>query len=98
MSHSDEERSEASVQLREPTRPDIYSSSEGAPGLDRVYHAKATLLNNAVQEIGVGKYQVRPQPYSSTNSTDPSSAVVALLCRWFWMVRRQSVACKYVAP
>ena len=65
MSRPDKNRSGSFVQVPEATS-DIYSSSEGAPALDRVYHAKATLLNNAVQEIGVGKYQVRPQLSSPT--------------------------------
>jgi len=62
MLHSDEKKSETSVQVREATN-DLYSFDE-APGLDRVYHAKARLLNNALQEIGMGRYQVRPHPYS----------------------------------
>ena len=64
MSHPDENRSEAFAQVHEVTS-DIYSSGE-APALGRVYHEKATLLNNAVQEIGVGKYQVRLQLHSPT--------------------------------
>jgi len=36
--------------------PDIYSE-EGDYGIDRVYHIKARLLNNAFQEIKMGKYQ-----------------------------------------
>ncbi len=35
---------------------DIYDEDSG---LDPVYHAKATLLNEAFQEIGMGRYQVR---------------------------------------
>ena len=62
MLHSDEKKSETSVQVHEATS-DIYVFDD-APGLDRVYHAKARLLNNALQEIGMGKYQVRTQPYS----------------------------------
>ena len=34
---------------------DVYT--EGS--LDPVYQAKATILNDALQEIGMGKYQVR---------------------------------------
>lgn len=37
------------------SRPDLYE--EGA--VDPVYRAKAHLLSNAIQEIGMGKYQVR---------------------------------------
>ena len=59
MPNTDENRSETINQVHEATS-DIYSS-EGAPVLDRVYHTKAMLLNTAVQEIGVGRYQVRFQ-------------------------------------
>lgn len=35
---------------------DIYE--QGESGVDPVYQAKARLLNDAFQEIGMGKYQV----------------------------------------
>jgi hypothetical protein len=35
---------------------DIFS---GSASLDPVYEAKARILNSAIQEIGMGKYQVR---------------------------------------
>ena len=73
MSHSDEKKSETSVQAHEATN-DIYSIDD-TPGLDRVYHAKARLLNSAIQEIGMGKYQVRPRlcsPRDSRQSIDDS--------------------------
>lgn len=38
---------------------DMYSIDD-VPGDDRVYHIKARLLNNAIQQTGMGKYQVRP--------------------------------------
>jgi len=65
MSHPDEKKSETSVQVHEATN-DIYTIDE-APGLDRVYHVKARLLNNAIQDVGMGKYQVRPRFYLLTN-------------------------------
>ena len=37
------------------SRPDLYE--EGS--IDPVYRAKAHLLSNAIQEIGMGKYQAR---------------------------------------
>lgn len=60
MAHSDE----SSLKAHEDN--DIYSDESA--GLDRVYHVKARLLNTAIQEIGMGKYQVRP-PLSSTQQT-----------------------------
>lgn len=92
MFRSDEKKSEASVQIYEIT-DDIYSLDD-VPGLDRVYHAKARLLNNAIQEVGMGKYQVRPQPSPPANPTNPSSTVVALRCRRFRMAGGQSMACE----
>ena len=35
---------------------DVY----GEPSLDPVYQAKARILNDALQDIGMGKYQVSP--------------------------------------
>lgn len=56
MVHSDK----SSVQNHEVIH-DIYSLDD-VPSIDRVYHAKARLLNNAVQDIGMGRYQVSPRP------------------------------------
>jgi hypothetical protein len=36
---------------------DIY----GEPALDPVYQAKARILNDALQDIGMGKYQASPR-------------------------------------
>ena len=36
---------------------DVFEDEEG--GVDPVYQAKARLLNDAFQEIGMGRYQVR---------------------------------------
>ena len=94
MSHSDEKKSQTSVQVHEALN-DIYSIDD-APGLDRVYHAKARLLNQAIQEIGMGKYQVCPEFYPpKTPPTNLSFTVVALRRCRFRVVRGQSVACKY---
>ncbi len=35
---------------------DVYTEEES--GIDPVYQAKARILNDALQEIGMGKYQV----------------------------------------
>jgi hypothetical protein len=35
--------------------PDLFSKEEGA--VDPVYQAKAHILNQAIQEIGMGRYQ-----------------------------------------
>ena len=62
---------------------DIYEDGT----VDPVYQAKARLLNIAIQEIGMGRYQVRPQlslhqgchadnlpPTSGISSSSPASA------------------------
>lgn len=54
MAHSDE----TSAQARGAVH-DMYSVDD-VPGDDRVYHIKARLLNNAIQQMGMGKYQVSP--------------------------------------
>lgn len=40
-----------------PETRDVYDEEDS--GVDPVYHAKARVLNDALQEIGMGKYQVR---------------------------------------
>ena len=93
MSQSSEKKPDDFVQVQEAIR-DIYSVDD-APGIDRVYLAKARLLNNAIQDIGMGKYQVCvPSLGFRGVSVESSSAVVALLCCRLWLVRRQSVACR----
>lgn len=59
MAHLDEK-------VQDPIH-DIYSLDDVA-GVDHVYHVKARLLNNAIQEIGMGKYQVRPPLYETHQS------------------------------
>lgn len=80
---------QSSVQVREALH-DIYSLGDSALAIDRVYHVKVRLLNNAVQEIGMGKYQVRPQSFSTqkTKLIRCPRAVDALHRCWFRMVRR----------
>ena len=92
MSQSSEKKPGDFVQVQEVTS-DIYSV-DGAPGIDRVYLAKARLLNNAIQEIGMGKYQVCAQPRFPGVTVKSSSAVVALLRCRLRLVRGQSVACR----
>lgn len=41
----------------EDSLKDMYYGEES--GVDPVYYAKARILNSAMQEIGMGKYQVR---------------------------------------
>lgn len=44
---------------------DVYDE----PGLDPIYHAKAQILNDALQEIGMGKYQASSCfPFSFSSS------------------------------
>lgn len=83
MAHYDE----APAQVHEATQ-DIYSLDD-VPGIDRVYHVKARHLNNAIQDIGMGRYQVRPRLFSTQQPTLTCClhTVDALHSCGFWMVR-----------
>ena len=48
---------EATVTLVQDAKHDVFDGDEA--GVDPVYQAKARVLNDAFQEIGMGKYQVR---------------------------------------
>ncbi len=52
---------------------DIFDGEDAA--IDPVYQAKARVLNDAFQEIGMGKYQVRPLGFR-TLSTRVASVLV----------------------
>jgi hypothetical protein len=54
VKNTDEKKS---AQERGRTQVTDLLAGEGA--VDAVYHAKARVLNDALQEIGMGKYQVR---------------------------------------
>lgn len=57
--------------------------------LDPVYAAKAKILNDSLQEIGMGKYQVRPSLNSSCKVVLLSRShpqVVSIYRRWVWLV------------
>jgi hypothetical protein len=54
--------------------------------IDPVYQAKARLLNSAIQEIGMGKYQVCPLTLCGAGYLKTPSPVVPLYCRWLRMV------------
>ena len=53
---------------------DIYGEDDS--GVDPVYEAKAKLINDAFEEIGMGKYQVRLLPWSSHRPPHPKRARV----------------------
>ena len=53
-SPADAQKRAESVQELEVQTEDVYAGD----GLDPVYQAKARILNDALQEIGMGRYQV----------------------------------------
>ena len=59
-SHSSSKKSpgDAEAQPVKGETHDVFDADEA--GVDPVYQAKARILNDAFQEIGMGKYQVRP--------------------------------------
>ena len=62
LEYDDEKQSpkagNAGVRVLAAETQDVYD--EGESGVDPVYQAKARILNDAFQEIGMGRYQVRP--------------------------------------
>jgi len=57
--------------------------------VDPVYQAKARILNQALQEIGMGKYQVRI-PSDFLGDYICFGLVGSIHCCGFWMVRVSS--------
>ena len=71
MPHSDESSAKDETVV---TTRDIYTFDVDDGSLDRVYHIKARLLNNAIQRIGMGKYQARTVSYAiAISNPDPTS-------------------------
>ncbi|KAL0961341.1 hypothetical protein HGRIS_006297 [Hohenbuehelia grisea] len=52
--HSDKEKDFATTEVQSAS-DDLFTGSEDA--IDPVYYAKARILNDAIQEVGMGKYQ-----------------------------------------
>ena len=54
--------------------------------MDPVYHAKPRVLNRALQEIGMGRYQVQIRTLlpSVLEIVTVSILVGAIFRRWFW--------------
>ena len=71
----------AQVVLQAHTR-DIYPDDT----LDPVYHAKARILNDAIQEIGMGKYQVRLSLLHFLKKKDAYLHLSNLHLQWFLFV------------
>ena len=75
---------------------DVFDEEDS--GVDPVYQAKARLLNDAFQEIGMGKYQVRcanSQPFElRACGANRIYLVVPIQSHRFWMVlvRQQSLS------
>ena len=68
-------------------KEDLYD--EGSALVDPVYQAKARVLNQALQEIGMGKYQVRifPRLTFSLGRRSYDTHLVGSICRGrLWMV------------
>ena len=55
--------------------------------VDPVYQAKARILNQALQEIGMGRYQVRDPTYFPGDNSISFDLVGSILCHGFWAIR-----------
>lgn len=76
-------------------KEDLYD--EGS--VDPVYQAKTRVLNQALQEIGMGKYQVSSIIGRVICPCWLNSAAfaVGIICgRWFWVVLVRDILCKLV--
>jgi hypothetical protein len=62
MSDEKSRRSDETVHddMQFVAKADLYDQDGGKGAVDPVYQAKARVLNQAMQEIGMGRYQVRP--------------------------------------
>ena len=70
-----------------PSQPVILSAQDllDDASVDPVYHAKSRMVNQALEEIGMGKYQVRVSVCHLALSNH--IILVAVICRRrFWMV------------
>ena len=67
---------------------ELFEGEEGGDGRgDAVYQAKARILNRELQDIGMGRYQVRRTPASTTKCIIFNGCEVASLRgSWVWMV------------
>lgn len=80
----DIDRKTPSVHVFAETK-DVYD--EGESGVDPVYQAKARILNDAFQEIGMGRYQVRTEsPSGLTTKLTLLRVVVSIYRHGVWLV------------
>ena len=92
--------SEASGSTKELETLDLYEGDEK----DRAYQTKVRILNHAVQEIGMGKYQVRDRSSihaffrSDKDFILPDVIVVPLRDCWFRLVFVRLSMTLLVAP
>ena len=63
---------------------DVFDGDEA--GVDPVYQAKARVLNDAFQEIGMGRYQVRALSVDRIRKAERGGIVVPLHRRRLWLV------------
>ena len=63
---------------------DVFDGDEA--GVDPVYQAKARVLNDAFQEIGMGRYQVRALSVDRIRKAERGRIVVPLHRRRLWLV------------
>lgn len=92
-SNTPPEKKDVQVESLQVHIQDIYTEDS----LDPVYHAKAKILNNAFQEIGMGKYQVCPVClYSFVTAINQCSTVAFILRSWVWLVFVSPQASRFI--
>ena len=64
--------------------------------VDPVYHAKARVVNQALQKIGMGKYQVRVTITWHLKLSNYINLVAVICRRRFWMVFVSDYPCQFL--
>ena len=81
VSHSSSKKSSNDAEAH-PVKGETYDVFDGdEAGVDPVYQAKARILNDAFQEIGMGRYQARLYSYFS-----PPTAKAQGCAQWYLFI------------
>lgn len=91
----DHEKNPATVAAVPELTEDIYAGNDA---VDSVYLHKARVLNDSLQEIGMGKYQVKFPPNETLSMVSYHTAVGTLCRRWIWMACVSPYLCNMLIP
>ena len=95
VAHSSSKKPVDNVEALPVKRELQYAFDAEEAGVDPVYQAKARILNDAFQEIGMGKYQVSCVSYRCSERTDAERNWGSGTCS-FWLALGGSRECSTV--